>query len=118
VSSELDQLQEGVRVGPTNSIHMPKIVSLNSTPALSTVFAAHNYRFAGIEFSVAVANYNLVYLGRGADGNPVTSVDELPYNITFDRCYLHSTSDVNFSRVGINADGKYIAIIDSYLGNF
>ena len=126
ISSDMASLPEGTRVGPSDAAHMPKIISPNSAPALFTVFAAHNYRFAGIEFSTSAAITNLILMGYGLTNysDPIwrkiaaDSLDILPHDITFDRCYLHSTSDSNAARVGICANGRYIAVIDSYLSNF
>ena len=113
ISSDLASLPvENNRVAPSDAAHMPKIITPNSDPALSANVSAHNFRFVGIEFSVDVNNYNLIHFGAES------SVDQLPYNITFDRCYLHSTSDSHYARVGITADGRYIAVINSYLFNF
>jgi hypothetical protein len=125
ISSDLASLPEGRRVGPADVAHMPTI-STTGDPVLFTVYAAHNYRFAGIEFSTGVAFSNLILMGYGLAhySDPVwkkvaaVSLDELSYNITFDRCYIHSTSESNAARVGICANGRYIAVLDSYLCNF
>lgn len=128
ISSELDKLPEGIRVGPEDSVHMPKIIvpQEERNPAFTTMFGAHNYRIAGIDISAHGPNYNLILMSYGLDdyANPLwmmriaKTVDELPYNITFDRVYLHSTSETNFSRTGIMMDGGHIALVDSYLSNF
>jgi len=126
VSSQLNRLPEGARVGPEDAVHMARIVSPNSDPALMTMFGAHHYRIAGIEISVEAANYNLILLGYGLQQytDPLwtkasaDTLDKLPHHITFDRVYLHSTSDVNRSRTGILADGRYIAVVDSHIANF
>ena len=127
ISSDLASLPaENNRVAPSDAAHMPKLVSSDSNPALFVDWSAHNYRFAGVEFSCGVDNYNLILMGYGLAhyDDPLytravaTSVSQLPYNITFDRCYLHSTSDAAKARCGIMADGKYIAVVDSYFSNF
>ena len=126
ISSDMASLPaEGTRVGPADAAHMPKITTTGD-PALFTVFAAHNYRFAGIEFSTSAAITNLILMGYGLTNysDPIwqkvaaDSLGELPHNITFDRCYIHSTSDSNYARAGICANGRYIAVVDSYLSNF
>jgi hypothetical protein len=121
ISSAMDQLPgEGVRISPSDASNMPKIISPNSNPAIATALGAHNYRFAGVEFSTASINYNLILMGYdGLNANySATTVEQLPYNITLDRCYLHSTSDSNWARAGIQANGRYVAVIDSYISNF
>ena len=126
-SSKYQQLPaEGRRVRPEHASLMPKIVSPNSDPAIFTMFSTHNYRFVGIEVSTAVNNYNLILLGWGLPDihDPMwmkESADteaELPHHLTFDRCYIHSTSDTNWARTGILADGKYISVIGSHISNF
>ena len=129
ISSELDQLTEGKRVGPDDSIHMPKIISSgtsNGLPAMITLFGAHHYRFAGIEFRTDGPCCNLILQGSGFwhDGDSywtlrsANSYEELPHHIVYDRCYLHSTSDRDRTRTAINANGQYIAVIDSHISNF
>ena len=126
VSSELKSLPAGKRVKPADAVHMPKIVTASVDPTVFTVFAAHNYRFAGVELRADANNYNLVLMGWGLDNyrdalwkrKAADSLDKLPYDIVFDRCYLHSTSAASWARTGINADGKYIAVTDCCLENF
>jgi len=121
ISSDMASLPaEGTRVGPADAAHMPKIISPNTSPAIATAFGAHNYRFAGIEVSTASQNYNLVLMGfNGQDtATRASSVAQLPSNITFDRCYIHSTSEANWARTGILANGRYVAVVDSYISNF
>ncbi len=126
-SSRFQELpRQGQRVRREHAQLMPKIVSPNSEPAIFTMFSAHNYRLVGLEISTAVNNYNLVLLGFGLSdiADPMwmkqmaDTEAELPRHITFDRCYIHSTSDANRARTGLLADGKYIAIVDSYISNF
>ena len=120
ISSEMASLPaEGNRVSPSDAVHMPKLVSANSKPAIQTDFSAHHYRFSGIEISTAVYNYNLVLMGYSADTTATpTTVDQLPNNITFDRSYIHSSSDVYGARTGLNLEGSYLAVVDSYISNF
>lgn len=119
ISSDLDQLPSGTRVHPANINHMPKIETPNANPAIATMYGAHNYRFAGIEITTNTETTVLCLLGSNGDyGTVATTVAQLPSYITFDRCYIHSSSDVNASRIGILGDGRYIAVIDSRLENF
>ncbi|MEK7995909.1 MAG: fibronectin type III domain-containing protein, partial [Planctomycetota bacterium] len=136
ISSDLANLPEGKRVGPADAAHMPKIVppiihgtSDTSQAAIFTDFGAHHYRLAGLDISSPTSNYNLVLMGYGLNNysDPLTSkivattVGQLPHHITVDRSYLHSTNVAPpwvRSRYGIGADGKYVAVVDSYLSNF
>src|SRR5437667_3298324 len=58
----------GTRVNPTHAGLMPKIVSPNTAPAITSEFGAHQYRFVGIEITTTWAtrdgtNYNIILLG-------------------------------------------------------
>ncbi len=118
ISSELASLPEGQRVGPADAIHMPKIVDSSGGRPLVALFGAHNYRFAGIEISTANTSTTMVMFGSDNAGHYAHTIADLPHDITFDRCYLHSTSESNAARVGILLDGRYMAVIDSYISNF
>ncbi len=111
----------GTRVSPSQASLMAKIVSPNTSPAITSDFGAHQYRFIGIEITTTWASttatlYNLILLGYDLNGNPATSLSQLPTDITFDRCYIHGTPTGNVRR-GIMADAIRIAVIDSYLSD-
>ena len=116
VSSNLANLPPpGTRVGPVNAAHMPKIVAPSFWNALITVANSHHFRFVGIEFAPApgvAETYVLVKIGN-ADISPAT----LPHHIVFDRCYVHGIPNTNNQR-GIEMDGAYVAVVDSYISNF
>ncbi len=130
---------EGTRVSPANASAMPKIITPATEPILSTAKVAaiagstvpagvHNYRFMGIEFGVAAGvsqNYGLIEIGRGpkdydANGQYVVpnqqEVNQLPYNIVFDRVYVHGNNTGNLSH-GFALNGAATAIVDSYVAN-
>ncbi|MBV9725149.1 MAG: hypothetical protein JO299_08230 [Gammaproteobacteria bacterium] len=116
VSSQLSSLPSaGTRVSPANAANMPKILAPQGLNALSTVANTHHFRFVGIEFApVAGAKqiYTLVAIGNG-DSSPAS----LPSHIVFDRCYVHGESGAN-NRRGIEIDGAYVAVVDSYINDF
>jgi len=116
VSSHLSSLPSpGTRVGPANAANMPKIVSPNFNNVLTTVAGSHHFRFVGIEIAPAPATtetYVLVRIGN-SDSSPST----LPHHIVFDRCYVHGIPNTNDQR-GIEMDGAYVAVVDSYLSAF
>src|SRR5438552_8216809 len=77
----------GTRVNPTHAGLMPKIVSPNIAPAITSEFGAHQYRFVGIEITTTWAtrdytNYNVILLGYDLSGNAATSVAQLPTDLT------------------------------------
>ena len=124
-SSALSSLPPpGTRVNPaTDAVNMPKIVTPNTTSAITVPPGASYYRLVGLELTSASTHgcngtavppincwsYNLVYVG-GIAG------ETLPDSITIDRSYLHGspTQDV---RQGVIANGTNVAIIDSYVSD-
>jgi predicted outer membrane repeat protein len=117
-SSALSSLPEGTRVAPARASLMPKIVSPNTMPAISTAAGAHNFRFAGIEItttwaSTSATNYVLVAL-EAPGGN--TSLSQVPTDLVFDRCYIHGTPTGNVRRA-ILMNSARTAVVDSYLSD-
>jgi hypothetical protein len=118
-SSALSSLPAaGTRVGPAQASLMPKIVSPNTTPAISTAAGAHNFRFVGVEItttwaSTTATNYVLVSL-EAPGGN--TSVAQAPTDMVFDRCYIHGTPTGNIRRA-ILMNSARTAVVDSYLSD-
>jgi hypothetical protein len=116
VSSRLAYLPPaGTRVGPANATNMPKILAPNSLSALNTVANSHHFRFVGIEFAPAPGTTQIYTVV--AIGNANTSSATLPHHIVFDRCYVHGTANSN-DRRGIEMDGAYVAVVDSYISGF
>ena len=128
ISSALVNLTAGERVAIADASNMPTISMSGTSPAIATIYSANHYRFAGIEIVGTSTNFNLIALGFGlADpddfwfNNAQATVESnLPYQIIFDRCLIHSTTaiDGNPCRTGILANGNYIGIVDCYLANF
>jgi len=116
VSSHLANLPPpGTRVSPANAANMPKILAPNGLSALKTVANSHHFRFVGIEFAPAPGTtliYQVVAIGN-SDTSPAT----LAHHIVFDRCYVHGNPNSN-DRRGIEMDGAYVAVVDSYISGF
>jgi hypothetical protein len=105
----------GMRVQPGDAVNMPKLVTTGSNkPTLFFNPGSHHYRLVGLDVTLPS---NITYLQNTivsispASGN----VADLPNNITFDRTYIHAQSTNDLQRC-VHADGSYIAIVDSYLG--
>jgi hypothetical protein len=115
VSSNLASLPApGHRVGPDDAANMPKIVSLADNNAVTTVNGSHHIRFVGIEFAPVSGAYVYQVI---TIGNSDTSPATLAHHIVFDRCYVHAAANTN-ARRGIEMDGAYVAVVDSYLSGF
>src|SRR6516225_6267388 len=106
---------EGARVNPSYAQYMPKLVSPNDGPAVSTAKAAHHYRFVGIELhpKQRVYQWDVVAIGQANE----KSLDALPHDIVFDRVYIHGDSVVGSKR-GIALNGATITVENSYISDF
>ena len=90
-SSRVSELPDGVRVSPSQSALLAKLVSPGANMAvIATETAAHHYKFIGIEIApqdASVTMDTLVWLGSPySDQNTLASV---PHDLIFDRCYIH-----------------------------
>lgn len=115
VSSNYSDLPPpGTRVSPNDAANMPKIIAPSDSNAIITVAGSNHFRFVGIEFAPAAGAfvYQVIQIGNG-DTSPST----LPNNIVFDRCYIHG-DPTQGGRRGVEMDGAYIAVIDSYVSGF
>jgi hypothetical protein len=116
VSSHLANLPPpGTRVSPANAAYMPKILAPNGLNALKTVASSHHFRFVGIEFAPEPGTTQIYAVV--AIGNADASAATLPHNIVFDRCYVHGNPNSS-DRRGIEMDGAYVAVVDSYINGF
>ncbi len=103
----------GKRVAPHQANFMPKIVSPDTTPALTATNGAHHFRFIGIEFtydpSVSI-NYAVIALGTANE----TITSDLPHHIILDRVYVHGHPNKELRRA-VALNSGWAAIIDSWL---
>ncbi|MBI4438021.1 hypothetical protein HY631_03680, partial [Candidatus Uhrbacteria bacterium] len=113
----------GSRITPAYAGLMPKIISPNTAPAITTAMGAHHYRFIGVEISTTQSetsstNYNLIWLEYAVNGmSQQTSLSQAPTDIIFDRVYIHGTPTGNVRR-GLFMNSARTAVIDSYLSDF
>jgi Bacterial Ig-like domain (group 2) len=115
-SSALSQLPgAGVRTHSRFAQLMPKIVSPNADPAISTRPAASYYRFVGIEVTAAASqtlSYGLITLGDG--GTVQSTLAAVPHHLAFDRVYVHGHSTLNMSRC-FAFNSAWTSVINSYV---
>jgi len=105
----------GSRVEPKKHAGLlPKILTVNSDPAIRTEKGAQNYRFIGVEISADTDKYvyNLVSLGTDEK-----RLEDLPKNIEFDRVYVHP-GPKGKSRRGIALNGGSAIVQNSHLEGF
>jgi len=112
-SSGVSDLPADKRVGPANAVSMAKIVTRDSSPAVSAANGANHYRFVGIEFAPSTATYvyNLLLLGNGE------TAANLPHDIEIDRSYLHPFKS-GVTRRGIALNSAATTIKNSYIEGF
>jgi hypothetical protein len=126
-SSALSRLPApGVRIGPSNTPNMAKIVTPNVSPALNPLPGANHYRLVGLEVTTAsnqgcqphnnppVNCFTYFLFGQpdGGSGHPT----QLPDSITFDRVYMHGSNTYDV-REGIQGNVTNLAVIDSYISD-
>jgi hypothetical protein len=114
-SSRISALPAGQRVTPAQAAYMPKLVSPNGTPALSTATGAHNYRVRGLELTSApgVYTFNTIALGTGSE----TAESQLPTAIELDRLYVHGDPVAGGKR-GISLNARQAVISNSYFTHY
>jgi hypothetical protein len=117
---------EGGRITPSHLKNLAILASPNSFPALQGVLdrshlPASGWVFVGVAFTAVPgtgAVYALVDLA-GLAYSP-SGPQELPENITFDRCYFYSplpnARSANIQNI-LRANGKNITVKDSFLGD-
>jgi hypothetical protein len=103
----------GSRVSPTDAASMPRLVS-RSGSVLVAEKGSHNFRFIGIEMCPAAgaALTNVIDLGSGA-----RSLEEVPHDFIFDRCYIHG-DPARGSRRGIALNAAATAVVGSLFTDF
>ncbi len=107
----------GARIDPSYSSVMPKLVGNGdrNSPILTTTPGSSHFQLIGVEITPTpgAALYQLVQLGTGVE----TSLDQLPTDFVFDRCYLHGDPDQG-SRRGIAMNVPNVTVKNSYLSDF
>jgi hypothetical protein len=117
-SAEFQLPSAGQRVAIKHSASMPKIISAgHGEPALYTAARAHHYRFVGIEItrlSPSALVYDLVQLGDATAAQ--NSLDKVPHDLEFDRCYIHGDSGELKRGIALNSAETFIH--DCYIADF
>jgi hypothetical protein len=108
-------MPQGKRISPSQKDLMPKLLSPNSSPVIKTAPSAHHFRFIGIEFSIAPSvNKISALISLGDDRQ--TSLDSVPHDIIFDRCFIHGSPSAT-TRRGLALNSARTSIIDSYISD-
>jgi len=104
----------GTRATPTDSKHMPKIVTArNVQPAVRTEHGAHHYRFIGVEFTTA-PDVKRVSAIVEVSHKKSTRLEDVPSHFVFDRVYIHGNPELNSQR-GLAMNSRWTADIDAVM---
>lgn len=117
IESNNFNLAPGVRVAPSDSAAMAKIVAPGIfNAAVRTIGAAAFYRLQGLEILPIAPDVlvdTLVTIGN-ADQTPA---DGLPHDIVIDQCYIHGLDGEAIKR-GIALNGGDTTVSDCYVSGF
>jgi len=123
-SSALSKLPSpGNRTDPKYISSMPRIVTPNTSAAISLAPGSNHWRLVGLEITSASTQ------GCVPSNKPPINCfsyftigwqsvigQTLPDSITIDRCYVHGSSTQDI-REGVQANGTNFAVIDSYISD-
>lgn len=108
-----DQLPPvNTRIDPS---YAPILARLEAKPGLSAITTssrAHHYAFFGLEIASQGFSWNVIDIGKGEKIR-----DDLPYDLLFDRIYLHGHPTLG-SRRGMAMNGRRIAVVNSWISDF
>jgi hypothetical protein len=104
----------GTRITSAYANVLPKIVTPNSMPAITAADGAHNYRFIGVEVTMASSVTRITNLA--VFGDEQTSLAQLPRDIILDRVYFHGSPTATLRRA-MHFNPIAGAVIDSYISD-
>src|SRR6267142_4384125 len=103
------------RVTPETAGRFARIVSPNTSAALRTAPGAHHWRVMFVEFPSTREGYgDNIQLGDGSAAQTLAS--QVPYEIVFDRVYIHGDPLYGQKR-GIALNARVVTIRNSYISD-
>jgi hypothetical protein len=103
----------GVRMTPAYAPQLAKLRSPNGLPALSTAPGANHYRLQFLEFLAnAKGAGSIVALGDATAAQH--TLDEVPYELTLDRVYIHGDA-LNGQQRAIELNSASTAVLNSHI---
>src|ERR1041384_2752344 len=105
----------GERLDPAKySAALPKLIgNVAGEPVVNAAPGAHHFRFVAVEFGPTVGGQgNILQLGTGQE----ETLDALPHDIEFDRCYVHGDR-VDGQRRGIALNARAVKVANSYFAD-
>ncbi len=109
----------GQRVAPSDAAVMPKLLTPNTSPAISANDGVHGWRLVGLEIGVVPTWKGVVYQlillgwGSGASGHRVPA-DEVASRFIVERCYIHGSPAQNIQKA-VLANAADVRITDSWI---
>lgn len=104
----------GVRVTPTSSRSLARLVTTNTEPALKTATSAGGWSAIGVVFEQRTApdvvNYGIVRIGTGTE----SQLTEFANRIVFDRVLI-TAGETGQTRRCLSFNGADIAVVNSWL---
>lgn len=101
------------RVTPATASRFAKIVSPNTGAALRTAPGAHHWRVMFIDFPSTKEGFgDIIQIGDGSSAQ--SDLSQVPYEITFDRVYVHGDPIYGQKR-GIALNARTVTIRNSYI---
>jgi hypothetical protein len=101
------------RVTPATAARFAKIVSPNTQASLRTAAGAHHWRVMFLDFPATKQGFgDIIQIGDGSRAQ--SELSQVPYEITFDRVYVHG-DPISGQKRGIALNGRLVTIRNSYI---
>ena len=111
-----DLPDEGMRVRPADAPLLAKLRSPNESPAVQTAARAHGWRLLLLEIGPNATPANdVIRFGDGSSRQ--RSVEDAPYDLEIDRCYIHGDAAVGQKR-GLALNSGSARVVNSYFADF
>ncbi len=105
----------GVRITPPYFASLPKIVSPDNRPAITTEPGAHHYRLVGLEVAGPPGRYLSARIELGSFSQ--SSLAEVPSHIELDRMYIHGDPSAGGHR-GVVLNSAHTVVRNCYFADF
>jgi hypothetical protein len=106
---------DGVRINPSYSANLPKLISPDNRPVIQTDPGAHHYRLVGLELRGPNGMYNSAIIRLGT--NTQTSLADVPSHIELDRLYIHGDPRVGGNH-GVELQSAHTVVKNCYFEDF
>ena len=113
-SSRVDELPEGVRVGPAQKALFARLQNASSaSPIIVAALSSHHYRLVGLEIATTTSAlvYDLVRFGENSQ-----TAAQVPHDFIIDRSWIHGHATQDVQR-GITMNGAEITVSNSYISD-